>query len=200
MNFTAILNTVYSLPFFLGATAGWGLWTIYCRQKARYMDAHRPLADGRHHEVARLSRIWIAGLVMVFSVGYVLLSANKAHDDTVALAKRVTSCWRESYRQTKVQIDINSQNDFVSRQQQQLQRDYDRATSDWLKALINPPGALANQPSDSPDRRAWALQVSAMYQQKLDDLGDKFDELVAQRAKLDDERAQHPLPEPTCGK
>jgi hypothetical protein len=70
----------------------------------------------------------------------------------------------------------------------------------WLKLLVSPPGEMADEPTDSPVRRAWGLEVTAQYQNKLNELGAKSDDLVNQRSQLDAERAKHPLPETTCGK
>lgn len=195
---TYILDYIYSWSFLIGALAGLPIWIAYCKQKARYLDIHQP--EDAPHQIAKLNKYWAAGLALALSLGWILLSANKTHDQTVGLAKDVTRCWTESYAQAKAQIDLNSQNDGISRQQQALQRNYDRATSDWLKDLVAPPGDLANQDTQAPARKEYALQRTAVYQEKLNELGRQSDDLVNQRKVLDDKRAQHPLPEPTCGK
>lgn len=189
---------IYSLPPFVGAAIAAILWVIYCHQKAHYLDIQEP--DGAPHQIAKLNKYWAAGLALALSLGWILLSANKTHDETVSLAKDVSRCWAESYKQATAQIDLNAQNDKITRAQQELQRDYDRATSDWLKEIITPPGDLAKySPNDAP-RQTWALQRTAVYQDRLNDLGKQSDDLVNQRKVLDQERAKHPLPEPTCGK
>jgi hypothetical protein len=197
---TYVLNTIYSWPFFTGAIIGSVLWRIYCRQKALYLDIHDPLPNNAKHKVAQLNRLWVAGLALVLSLGYILLSAEKTHDQTVLLSQNVARCWAESYAQAKAQIDINAQNDGISRQQQQLQRQFDIDTSNWLKDLVVPPGDLADQSSDSPARKQYGLQRTAVYQEEIDELGKQFDNLVNQRKVLDEQRAMHPLPEPRCGK
>lgn len=197
---TYALDTLYSWPFWIGAVCGLVTWKLYCRQKARWLDRHYPLPGGEKHYVSHINRLWIAGLAMGLSIGYILLTAQKTHDQTVGLAHSVAHCWTESFQSTKAQIDLNAQNDGISRQQQNLQREYDRATSEWLKALVNPPGDLVDEDTNSPARKAWGLEATANYQLKLNDLGTQFDNLVNQRKTLDAERAQHPLPESTCGK
>lgn len=195
-----VLDTVYSLPFFCGALTGTVLWLLYCRAKARYLDRHNPLPDGHRHAVARMSRQWLAGLCAVLSLGYVLLSTEHAEMHTARLNQQVTQCWSETYHQIKAQVEINAQNDAVTREQQQLQREYDEDTSTWLKTLVNPPAELANLSPNSPERQAWGIKITTEYQTRLDDLGRQFDDLVARRANLDKERATHPLPEARCGK
>jgi hypothetical protein len=197
---TYVLSQVYSLPFFSGAVVGFTCQRIYCAQKARWQDRHHPLPDGTKRSPEHISRIWIAGLAAVLSLGYVLLTTNKTHDETLDLTRDVARCWQESYQATRAQIKINAENDVISRQQQGLQREFDRATSDWLKSLIAPPGDLAEQDTNSPARKAWGLEVTGQYQGKLNELGARSDELVDRRNDLDSERAKHPLREVTCGK
>lgn len=197
---TYALDQIYSVPFWIGSAITMVLWKLYTRQKARWLDRHRPLPGGEHHYVTHINRLWLAGLALGLSLGYILLTAQKTHDQTVGLANNVARCWAESYTSTKAQIDLNAQNDVISRKTQDLQRDYDRATSDWLKDLVNPPGDLANLAPQSAPRQTWGIQRTAQYQTKLNDLGTQFDDLAEQRRQLDIERAQHPLPESTCGK
>ncbi len=195
-----VLETVYSLPFLLGALAGSILWKLYCLSKARYMDRHSPLPDGAKHAVARMSRQWIAALCAILSLGYVLLATEKTQLHTEQLSAAVIRCWGETYLEIKAQVEINAQNDQISRQQQALQREYDEDTSSWLKDLVNPPNGLADRTANDPDRQAYGLQRTAEYQGQLDDLGKRFDGLVADRKQLDEQRAAHPLPEQRCGK
>lgn len=195
-----ILNTIYSLPYFLGAISGTVLWMLYCRSKVRWQNKYHPLPDGQLHYANHISRVWIAGLIAAVGLGYVLLTAQKTHDQTIDLTRNVARCWQESYQSTKAQIDLNAQNDLISRTQQNLQRQFDVATAGWVKDLIAPPGDLAAEPTTSPARQAYGLQRTSQYQDKLDDLGAQFDDQVRQRAALDVERSKHPLPETTCGK
>lgn len=195
-----ILDTIYSVPFFSGAIGGLVFNRLYSKYKAHWEDKHHPLPDGMCHYPAQISKIWLAGLILMLSMGYILLTAQKTHDQTIALNQQVARCWQESYQSTRAQIRINAENDVISRQQQGLQRDYDRATSDWLKALVNPPEPIGSMDPGSAERRAWGLQITSEYQNRLNDLGVKSDDLVNQRNDLDAERRKHPLPENTCGK
>jgi hypothetical protein len=195
-----VLETVYSGPFLVGAVCGAGLWMLYCRQKARYLDKYDPLPDGKRHAISRMSRQWIAGLCAAMSLGYVLLATDRAERNTARLNAEVTACWTETYQQIRTQVRINAENDTIIRKQQELQRDYDRATSDWLKALIQPPGNLANLPTTDPRRQQYGIDITGRYQLRLNDLGAQADDLTAQRDRLDKEREAHPLPEARCGK
>jgi hypothetical protein len=197
---TKLLDQIYSWPFFIVAFAGFGFQRLYCIQKMNWLDKHHPLPDGAKHRVGHVSRVWLAGLLAVVSLGYVLLTAQKTHDQTIGLTNDVGKCWTENYDNTKAQVKLNQENDQISRQQQNLQRQFDIATSDWLKALVNPPGTLKNEPTNSPARQAWGLEITGVYQNKLNDLGGQSDALVQKRKDLDDERAKHPLPEAKCGR
>lgn len=195
-----ILETIYSGPFLIGAACGAALWMLYCRQKARYLDRHNPLPGGRRRAIARMSRQWIAGLAAALSLGWVLLATDRAETNTTKLNAEVTRCWTETYLQIKTQVQINAENDAIVRKQQELQRDYDRATSDWLKALIQPPGILADLPTTDQRRQQYGIDITARYQLRLNDLGAQADDLTAQRDALDKQREAHPLPEARCGK
>lgn len=195
-----VLQTIYSLPYLTGAATVALLWPLYCRQKAHWQNVHHPLPDGGKHYAAHISRIWLAGLAAVFSLGYILLTAQTTQNQTIGLAKSVADCWRQSYQSTKAQIDLNAQNDGISRQQQAIQREYDRATSALVEDLVTPPSAIAALSPNDLVRVAWKTQRTADYQRQINDLGSHFDDLVNQRVDLDKQRAMHPLPESTCGK
>jgi len=197
---TYILDLVYSWSFFIGSVCGLIGYRTYCWQKVRWQNRHHPLPNGRMRHVDQLSRVWLAGLAVTLSLGYVLLTAQKTHDQTIGLTKDVARCWSESYKATAAQINLNAQNDTISRQQQQIQREFDRDTVDWISHLLAPPGDLAGmQPSD-PARQAYGIQISQVYFAQINDLGREFDNLVDQRKKLDKQREENPLPETTCGK
>lgn len=198
---TKILEQIYTWTFFFGAILGGGLWRTYCHQKARYLDIHDPLPGGAKHHVQRLSRVWIAGLVMVFSVGYVLNTAQKTHDQTLQLQADVNRCWGETYQNIKANVEVNAQNDQITRQQIQLQRDYNQAAYDWLKLLLAPPDPeLAAKDPNGPERRAWGITVSIEYQEKVNQINKGMNDLINQRIALDKKREANKLPELTCGR
>src|ERR1700749_2830860 len=107
---THLLTQIYSLQFFCGAAIGIAGQRLYCRQKREWLDRHYPLPDGSKRAVEHLSRIWIAAAAAVLSLGYVLLTAQQTHDQTIALTKDVAKCWQQSYLNTKPQIRINAEN------------------------------------------------------------------------------------------
>jgi hypothetical protein len=191
------LTSLFSLVGVLDFGIGFMLRALYCRLKNKMLDRWYP-EDAPHRSVMKM--VVVAWGIAIIGIFYTGVQTQHTHDQTLALANNVSRCWAESYTQTSAQIDLNAQNDKISRQQQALQREYDRATSFWIKSLIAPPGELADQDTNSPDRKAWDLQVTAEYQDTLNDLGAQSDALVDQRKALDDARAKHPLPEATCGK
>lgn len=195
-----VLQTIYSMPYLVGAVSGAVLWKLYCLQKARWQNRYHPLPDGAKHYANHISRVWLAGLAAVFSLGYILLTAQTTQNQTVGLAKSVADCWRQSYQSTAAQIELNAENDGISREQQNIQREYDRATSSWVKDLVTPPGHLSDLGGNDPVRVAWKLSRTAEYETQINDLGRRFDDQVNLRILLDKKRAMHPLPEATCGK
>lgn len=187
---TSILGWVYQTPgFLLGYAAAIGLQHLIWRQQRLYLDKHHALPDGARRPVRRISRTWWATMVALFGLGYVMFSVNTTHDQTVSLAKDVARCQQESYQATNAQIKLNADNDLISRTQQNLQREFDVDTSNWLKDLIAHPGDTN-----------YAISATTAYQDQLNDLGRRFDYQVHRRQVLDEQRQQNPLPEVTCGK
>lgn len=192
-DFAGLFTPSGAIAFLAGVVAR----RAWCVARNKYLDRVDP-ANAPHKDSAKV--IVLAWGITLLAIIYIGVQTQATYTTTVKLTRDVARCWTESYQSTKAQIDINQQNDVTTREQQELQRQYDRATSDWLKLLVNPPGPLADQPTTSPDRQKWGLEITAEYQAKLDDLGAKFDALVKRRAQLDRDRAAHPLPETTCGK
>jgi hypothetical protein len=190
-------TSLFTLGGAIDLAVGFLLRALYCRIKMRVLDRLHP-EEAPHRQVMKMVVVaWAIGIIGIIYTG---AQTQRTHDQTLGLATAVNRCWAESYKQASAQIDLNAQNDKISRQQQALQREYDRATSDWIKSLIAPPGGLADMDTNSPERKTWAMHVTAEYQSTLNDLGEQSDALVNQRKALDDERAKHPIPEPTCGK
>lgn len=192
-----LLDLIYSLPFFLGAVTGTVLWKLWCRTRARYEDRHHPLPDGGKHIIRRISRVWIAGLCSTLSLGYVVLVMGHLETNAQQLTSTVVRCWAANYTATKSQIDINAQNDAITRKQIRLQRRYDVDTSRWLAKLIEQLGKPTPEGVVNPEEIADA---TAVHQAVTDQLGADFDVLVQQRDELDKERANHPLPDSECGR
>lgn len=191
---------VFAWGFLCGLIMGLPAWYAICAARARWMNKHHPLPDGRRYPSPSVNRVWLGSALALLALSWSMYQVQVTHSQTVKLTQDVARCWQESYQSTRAQIRLNADNDLISRTQQGLQRQFDIATSDWLKELLDPPGDLADQPSDSPARKAWGLVSTAEYQAKLNDLGRQFDDQVNRRNLLDEQRANHKLPESTCGK
>lgn len=184
-----VLSMVYSLPCFIGAVGWQIIWKASLYSRARWLDVHHPLPDGQKHCVPRISRVWLAGLAASLTLGWVLLATARTEEHTHQLNANVVRCWSEGYQAAMAQINLNAQNDGISRMQQQLQRDYDEDTVQWVKNLLSHPG-----------NQVYAVAVTEAYQTQINDLGRQFDRQVEMRKVLDQQRAEHPLPAVTCGK
>lgn len=193
-NFAGLFTPAGALAFLAGVAAR----RAWCIGKNKWLDHAHP-EDAPHTE--RIKTVFLGWVLVLGGILYTGVQAQVTHDSTVGLAKNVARCWAESYQNTKTQIDINAQNDALSRQQLQTQRDYDRDTVNWISRLLEPddPAIAALQPNDAA-RQAYSIRISQDYFAQINVLGTRFDDLVAQRAELDKQRAQHPLPERTCGK
>lgn len=192
-DFAGLFTPSGALCFLAGVVAR----RMWCIAKNKYLDRVDP-AGAPHRDSVKV--IILAWGITLLAILYIGLQTQATNTTTVRLTRDAARCWQESYQASRAQIKLNADNYGIIRQQLALQRDYDRATSKFWKALVSPPGALANAPINSPARQAYGLQLSDQYQADINRMGAKSDDLVNQQNVLDAQRAQHPLPEVTCGK
>jgi hypothetical protein len=103
--------------------------------------------------------------------------------------RNLTTQTQECYRQFSVALRARSAIGLENDQLSRVQRD---AIANWLGALLNPPSEIRDLPQTAPARREWGLKVTQQYFAIIDDAR-------KQEIANDQERAQHPLPEPNCG-
>ena len=117
------------------------------------------------------------------------LQTQVAYSTAKNTAKQVQDCQREFNLIIRTRAAISEDNDKWS----VIQR---TALGDWLKEIIEPPPDIAQIQKDNPtDPRitAWGIAMSQKYSN------------IIQNAQREqdinfEERKQHPLPDPTCGK
>ncbi|AKF14280.1 hypothetical protein SEA_VINCENZO_18 [Mycobacterium phage Vincenzo] len=196
---TAVLELVYSFPFATGLVVGVVGQRAYAHGVAKYQDVHHPLPSGRHRKVPGISRVWVAGLVLLATLGYVLLQTGQTEAKYRGLARSMYDCQREFNQALKARSQITTENDRISTQQRDLFTALDEAAGTLVDRQLNPPADIAALPMDSPRRLAWNEDVARVYYQRTSKLRGQIADLRAEQTRLQHERAAHPLPEPTCG-
>jgi hypothetical protein len=195
-----VLNLIYNWSFLGGAVLGLAGMRMWCRARARYLDAMDPLPNGDHRTAGGLNMTWMAAAITAGVMGYVLLQAEGAHQDTLNLTAATNRCWSERYTRTRGFIEDQVHLSDLGRRQWQIQRDTNAAYSELFKAVIDPPPELAGDSLNDPRRQAWTLGITRLYEFKIQELDHQSDALFVERDRVDADRKAHPLPEITCGR
>lgn len=196
---TPVLELIYSFPFITGLLVGITAQRVYAHVMCRYANVHHPLPGGKRCRVPGISRTWVAGLVLLATLGYVLLQTGQTEAKYRGLARDVANCQREFNQALKARSAITAENDEISFKQRDLLTKLDEAAGVLVNRQLNPPSSIAALPMDDPRRLAWNEDVTRVYYQRATELRKRVAEIREEQTRLQDERNQHPLPEPTCG-
>ena len=196
---TPVLELIYSFPFITGLLVGITAQRVYAHVMCRYANVHHPLPGGKRRRVPGISRTWVAGLVLLATLGYVLLQTGQTEAKYRGLARDVANCQREFNQALKARSAITAENDRLSVKQRDLLTALDDASGVWVGRLLNPPDSIAALSPDDPRRQAWNEDVTRVYYQRATELRTEIADVRKEQTRLQDERNQHPLPEPTCG-
>ncbi|AGU91937.1 hypothetical protein ADAWI_15 [Mycobacterium phage Adawi] len=196
---TAVLELIYSFPFVSGLLVGIAAQRVYAHAMCRYENVHHPLPGGRRHHVVGINRMWLAGLVLVATLGYVLLQTGQTEAKYRGLARDVAQCQTEFNAALKARSQITADNDRLSVKQRDLLTEMGDAASTLVDRQLNPPDAIAGLEINDPRRLAWNEDVTRVYFQRVTKLRAEIAQVHDEQVKLQEDRAKHPLPEPTCG-
>lgn len=196
-----ILERIYSWPFLVGVILGFIGDGYYRRMVAMWEDNHHPLPGGRKHTVAGISRMWLATLLTVGTMGYVLLLAERTHENQVALGKSTAKCQEEFNEAVEAQIKIHDQDLVLARQQRDLMTQLNDRHDQWVSEVIQPPVPDIAKLAINDDRREiWSVAVTNLYIEDSQRIRQKLDTNSKDQDKLANDRAAHPLPKMTCGR
>ncbi|AGU92036.1 hypothetical protein BANE1_18 [Mycobacterium phage Bane1] len=196
---TPVLELIYSFPFVTGLLVGIAAQRVYAHAMCRYENTRHPLPGGRKHHVAGINRMWLAGLVLLATLGYVLLQTGQTEAKYRGLARDVAHCQTEFNAALRARSNITAENDELSVKQRDLLTQLDEAAGVLVNRQLNPPSAIAALPMDDPRRLAWNEDVTRVYYERTQKLREQIGELRRQQNDLLEDRRRHPLPEPTCG-
>lgn len=141
---------------------------------------------------------WLGGLLGAVVVVYVLALTQQTQDRTVAIATRVGDCQLAFAQAIKDRADITTQDSKLSNNLSDLRNEIDDATGTWINRLLNPPADIAALAINDDRRQAWPRDVTVVYFERTSKLRDQVTAVVAERKRLADVRATHPLPDPQC--
>lgn len=192
------LEHIYSWPCAFGAIGGLAIQRLYRHMEAGYGNRHHPLPDGRKYRAAGINPVWIAGLVAALTVGYVLMSAERARVDSQTTALRVTACVLHIQDALSKRSDITGQDSELSNQVSDLRDQLDDAMATLMGRILNPPSDIAHLDPDDPRRVAWKQDAEYAYTDWAGKLRGRIATLTDKRAQLALDRAAHPIPPLDC--
>jgi hypothetical protein len=196
---TNVLELIYSIPFLAGGLVGALGMKLYQRAVCRHLDKTHPLPSGERRRIPGLSRTWLGGLLTFAVLGYVLLQVNQTEAHYRQLGDEMRHCQIEFNAALNARAAITTENDELSRQQRDLLAESDEAESIWIDRLINLPEDIAGLPSTDDRVQQWGKAVTRVYFERIGHINAKITAISDRQQQLEQDRRNHPLPEPSCG-
>ena len=193
----AILHTIYSAEFFIGALSGAVMMKFYQWQHCRHLDKVHPLPGGRRHMPG--VNIPVLGVVLsVLALGYVLFQTQETEGRYQGLAARVTRCQSVFQQNIAARATISVENDRISVLQREKLTELDELTGEWIDHLLHPPPHLDGTTLTDPGRQGYMITVTRIFQEHATKLRSDIEALRIEQDRLAAERAAHPIPDPSC--
>ena len=197
---TNVLSMVYSLPFIAGGVVGAVVMRLYLRAQCRAADRKHPLPDGKRRRVPGISPVWLGGLITVMVLGYVLLQVGQTEQHYRELGTEMRRCQIEFNAALVARSRITTENDRLSREQRDLLAESVEANALWISRIIDLPPDIAALPEGDPRVTQYGRTVTRIYRERIDRINERIAEISARQVQLAKDRADNPLPEPTCGR
>jgi len=115
------------------------------------------------------------------------------------LTMETQRCYREFSESLEARRSIAAEDAVVSRKQRDAFAANDEAMLTWLSTLLNPPPDIAALSPQDQRRREWSIGITQEFNKVMASSRSIVVEAREQERESDEERKQHPLPEPTCG-
>jgi hypothetical protein len=180
--------------FVLGVVAVY-VWNC---AKTKYLNRRNRITSPSP-SFGRRGIVLLAVAFIVFGAISVGVQSERTHNEVRAISMETQRCYREFAEAIQARSAIGLENDALSREQRAALADNQVALREWLGALLNPPPEIAALPPSSPPRRDWGIAISNKFNERLAVNNNTISEANAKQLANDEERKQHPLPEPTCG-
>jgi hypothetical protein len=176
-----LVNNLFTWGFAAGFLVG------FCIERAwRWADTwwlNRHARDGKRYRVGGINSKWVAGTIVVFVVGLVMVetqrNSNCIDEFKVTLVKRSA---------------ITAENDRLSIEQRELLADNQRAEAEWINSLLRPPRKIDELAPGDPVREAWAVAISEDYFDHADKVNAWIKAISDEQRRNDEERARNPAP------
>ena len=125
----------------------------------------------------------------VAAIVIVTIQSSIAYNTARLTADQVQSCQKEFNTIIRERSRIQEENDKWSIVQR-------KAFGDWLRIILSPPADIADLRKNDPTNpriNEWGYSITAYF-------SDIIQQAQTEQDKNFEERKNHPLPDPTCGK
>lgn len=190
----SLLTAIYSPTFLAGGMLGCLGMRLIIRAQAHHNDRRHPLPGGYKHSVGGLDRMWVAGAITAFTMGYVLLQAERTHDYSTRIDRDAHHCQVEFNKAIEAQVNITKENDGIALEQRNLNISLIDATGQWVSDLYSPPASVPDS-----QRTVWEQGVTRAYVSRAHEIRDRIAVLIRRQDQLVKDREAHPVPPLTCG-
>jgi len=129
--------------------------------------------------------VWITGFIAIVMVLASIWSGTEAQNAVRELAVASDKCQREFFTVLQARSKISEDNDYWSFTQR-------NALADWINNLLMPPPPFDTMDRTSKEYQNWTIEITDHYYEIIKKAQDEQKQNMA-------ERANNPLPEPTCG-
>lgn len=194
-----VLHLIYSLPFLLGLVVGGAGYWVYVWESCHWRNKHHPRPDGRPYRPGGLNVTYAAGAVVLAIIGYILMSAQDTHDQTVRLTQDVARCQVEFNNSLIQNSGISTQDIDLANAQSDLRVKQDVARNAFLAHLLAPPPEITGLNPADPVRYQYFMDQVREYAEWTSSLSTQIQAIVDERKKIQQDRKDHPLPKNDCG-
>lgn len=156
---------------------------IWQHSKCWWMHHRGKWPASRH---PRFNTVWLGILLSIVAFAWITFKSNTTQSIAEETAREVQACQEEFNEALTARSNLSTENDRLSLAQRE-------AIIEWVHGLVLPPPEVAQFPWGSPERDSYirdrTIRLDAFFRVSQEE-----------QRRNDAERAQNPLPEPTCGK
>jgi hypothetical protein len=95
---------------------------------------------------------------------------------------------------------ITTENDRLSREQRDLLAENAEAQATWVTRIVELPPEIRDLPDGDPRLTQYGRTVTRIWAQRTAQINERIRQIAVRQLELDKQRADNPLPEPSCGR
>lgn len=183
-----VLNVLLGMLLMYVLQFGWAHYK-------KWRGSNKPLPKINKH-----IPVWMAMAVVLAGSLFVGVEVNTTQHQVRDVTVQTQDCYRQFSEALQARSRIAAEDTIVLRKQRDALIANDEAMFAWISILLSPPPEIAALPQQDPRRQAWGISVTNDFNRVMTNSLRIIAEARQQEVNNDSQRAQHPLPEPNCGR